>query len=104
RSREQHELRSSDRRWSSLLASILPSWCRLRTGLRRRSRTREIHLRYCPRSFRSLEISVVRLESCPTREQAVGKLLHVGVVVLQRVVVALAFDRNAIFGACQFIL
>src|ERR1035441_5148835 len=54
--------------------------------------------------LRTLQVCVVRLEAGPSRKNAVRKLLHVGVVVLQGVVIALAFDGDAVLGACEFVL
>jgi len=55
-------------------------------------------------AFRCGEVGFVRFESRHLSEKAVGELLNIGVVVLQRVVVALAFDRDAVFCASQFVL
>src|SRR4029077_17468759 len=79
-----------------------------RRGLRRRLRGRarggEIHLGNLARFFRGSKIRFVRFETSPTRINVVGKLLHIGVVVLQRVVVTLALDRDAVFRSRQLVL
>src|ERR1039458_6415677 len=77
---------------------------RLWTPLRRLRGGREVHFWHLARSFGRCEVCVVRLEASPSRKNAVRKLLHVGVVVLQGVVIALAFDGDAVLGACEFVL
>src|ERR1700688_1968097 len=77
---------------------------RLRGCLRSWRARREIYLRHLPCSFRRGEVSVIRLESRPSRENVVRKLLDVGVVVLQRVVITLALDRDPVLGAREFVL
>ena len=51
------------------------------------------------RSFGSLEVVVVALEAGPSGEDVVGEQADVGVVFLNGIVVALAFDGDAVFGA-----
>src|SRR5215470_1363607 len=83
-----------------LACRFSPRWLRRGSG----SRRSEVYLWNLARSFCRFEIGVVRLEARPSREDVVGELLDVRVVVLQSIVVALALDSNAIFGACQLIL
>src|ERR1700691_1486329 len=64
----------------------------------------KICLRYLPRRFRGLEISWILFISRKARVEAVWKLQYISVVILQRIVVALTFDGNAVLGARQFIL
>src|ERR1700734_3062372 len=47
---------------------------------------------------------VVNLEPAPSRENAIRELADECVVGLDRIIVALALDRNAVFGSGQFIL
>src|SRR5689334_16565327 len=84
---------------------MLTSRSRLR-GRRRgcRARCREVYFRRYARSLRRLEVSVIPLESSPSGEDVSRELLHVRVVVLQRVVVPLALDGDPILSARQFIL
>src|SRR5208282_3432661 len=80
-------------------------WRRLRICLRSGcTRDREVYLRSYARSFRSFEVSFVRLKSRDFCEKVVGELLHVSVVVAQSIVVAFALDRYAILRAREFIL
>ena len=69
-----------------------------------RLRRVEIHLRDLARCFRCLEICRIWLEPRARGKQAGRELLHVRVVILQGVVVALAFDRDSVFSASEFIL
>src|SRR5450755_277263 len=55
-------------------------------------------------AFGGLEVGFVAMEAGPAGEEAVGEQADVGVVGLDRIVVALAFDGDAIFGAGQFVL
>src|ERR1035438_8343816 len=75
---------------------------RLWTPLRRLRGGREVHFWHLARSFGRCEVCVVRLEAGPSRKNAVRKLLHVGVVVLQGVVIALAFDGDACVVGAKF--
>src|SRR5271168_913165 len=53
---------------------------------------------------RRREVVVVDLETAPSGENAIRKLADEGVVGLDRIVVALSLDRDAVFGAGQFVL
>src|SRR6266700_6276097 len=64
----------------------------------------EVHFRYRAGPLRSRKVRRVRLESEICGKDAVRELMYVSVVVLKSVVVALALDRDAVFGACKFIL
>src|SRR5207245_10278101 len=74
------------------------------TSVRRPIRSREIHFRHFTRSFGGGEVRVVWLESSPLGKDVIRKLLNVSVVILQSVVIALAFHGDAIFRAGQLIL
>src|ERR1019366_2541387 len=64
----------------------------------------KVHLRRLPRSFRCLEVRRVLLVAGKPRVQAVRELQHIGVVILQRVVIALALDGNPVLRPRQLIL
>ena len=64
----------------------------------------KIHLRNISCAFCGFEVSVVLLVSGKSGNQIVRKLQQVSVVVLDRVVIALALDGDAVFGARQFVL
>src|SRR5215469_4922701 len=85
---------------SQMTGLSLPSVCRRRLGCR----CREVHFGHRARTLRSREVGVVGFESHASSKEAGRKLLHVGVVILQRVVVALALHCNAVFRACKFVL
>jgi hypothetical protein len=51
-----------------------------------------------------LEVGVVALVAGPSREEAVGELADKGVIRLDGVVVVLAGDGDAVFGAGEFVL
>src|SRR5438045_1752223 len=87
------ELRNLTRRLRS--RSLAWRWCRGPAKVNLRSRAR---------SFIGLEVSVIRLEPAPSREQAIRESLDVSVVVLKGVVIPLAFDRNPILGPRKFVL
>src|SRR3954451_14350804 len=84
-------------------------------NLTRRLRSRRLAWRWCCRSakvnlrsrtrpFIGLEVSIVRFEPAPSREQAIRESLDVSVVVLKGVVISLAFDRNPILRPREFVL
>src|SRR6202034_1145239 len=73
-------------------------WLRIRRRSRRAG-IRKIHLGNLARALGCREISFVRFETRPASKNTVRELLNVGVVVLQCVVVPLAFDGNPILGA-----
>src|SRR6266566_7360316 len=75
-----------------------------RSWLRRRIRCREVYFRHFTRSFGGGEVRVVWLESSPLGKDVIRKLLNVSVVILQSVVIALAFHGDAVFRAGQLIL
>src|SRR5713226_6991043 len=64
----------------------------------------KIHLRHLTGRFRGSEVSTIGLETCPICENIVWELLDVRVVVLQRVVIALALHGNPVLGAGELIL
>src|SRR5215470_6456329 len=61
-------------------------------------------LGHFPRGLGGFEVGVVALEAGPGCEHAVGPLADVGVVGLQGIIVTLACDGDAVFGAGQFVL
>src|SRR6202451_4890832 len=76
-----------------------------RGGLRcGRARTRKGDPGHGSRPFGSLEVIFIRFESSHPSEEAVRELLHVSVVVLERIVIPLAFHRDTILRACKFVL
>src|SRR5438067_6930858 len=76
-----------------------------RQSLRRRwFRRSEIYFRHDPRRLRCFKVRVVWFEAHAGREQAVGELLDVSVVIAQSAIVALALNRDAVFGSGEFIL
>src|SRR5579863_4510171 len=83
-----------------ILAACLPRRCWSRL-LRRRA---EIHFRSFACSFGSFEVGVVASESRKARDDVVWEQADVGVVVLQGLVVATAFDGYPVFCARQLVL
>src|SRR5437763_1243167 len=81
--------------------SMRRSRCR---GTLRRRFGPEIHLGHLSRSLGRLKISLIWFETRKSGNQIVGELEQVGVVVLQRIVVSLALDRDSVLGSRQFIL
>src|SRR5690242_11884581 len=103
-------LRKSRRERFSTLASSGP-------GLRRRImsyrpawyshsllRTWKLYFGRLARRLRSLEISVIAVESGPGGEDIVRKNAEVSIVILQDLIIAAALDRNAVLGAGEFVL
>src|SRR5260221_2461270 len=82
------------------------SWRRVLLGRRacRRFLEIEIHLGNLAGTFFGLEIGVVARESSEAGDQAVWKEGNVSVVVLDRFVVAAAFDRATILRSWPLIL
>src|SRR5208282_1905634 len=64
----------------------------------------EVHFGGLARAFLGLEIGVVAREASETGNQTVREQGNVGVVVLNRIVVALALHSDTVFRAGQFIL
>src|SRR5437867_157127 len=54
--------------------------------------------------FGTFEIVVVRMEARPGGKDIVGEQLHVGVVVLERFIVAPPLDRKAGFSSGELVL
>src|ERR1700683_378306 len=69
-----------------------------------RIRRRELHLRHRALGFRRCEVGVVSLESGHACDNVVWEQRNVRVVSLNRVVITLALDRDAILRTCQFVL
>ena len=59
----------------------------------------ELDFRCFARSFGGLEVIVVAFEAGPSREDVVGEQANVGVVLLNGIVIALAFDGDAVLCA-----
>src|SRR6266403_1965950 len=64
----------------------------------------EVYFWYGARCLGSRKVGRIWLKARRLREQTIGELLHIGVVVLEGVVVALALDGNSVFSAGKFIL
>src|ERR1700686_722170 len=64
----------------------------------------EVDLWNLPRRLCRLKVGWVLFIASPSRIEAVRELKHIGVVILERVVVSLAFDSDTIFGSSQLIL
>src|ERR1019366_7272393 len=78
------------------------SMCR---GRRRSRRLRaKVHLRRSARRFRRLEVRRVLLVAGKPRIQIVRELQHIGVVILQRVVITFALDGDPVLGPRQLVL
>jgi hypothetical protein len=78
---------------------------RLRTGPSAlRLGPRKLHLGHFTRRLGGREVGVVAMEARPARENVIGKLANERVVGLQRIVVALALDGDAILGAGKLVL
>src|SRR6266705_6339867 len=88
----------------SLLACAWSSMCRC--GLRRSLRQpwREIHFRDLTRTFGGRKICVIPFEPRPTGIDVIGKHRDEDVVILYGIVVALTFNRDAVFRTRQLIL
>ena len=56
------------------------------------------------RTFAGSEVRIISFETCHVGPNAVRKLPDEGVVILNRVVVALAFNRDSVFCSGKFVL
>ena len=86
-----------------------PKWrlmCRLRCGLRGRCRfyAGEINFRRSPGAFTRGKVRIIALESSHAGPQAIREQADEGVVILQSVIVTLAFDGYPVLGSSQLIL
>src|ERR1035437_8811065 len=64
----------------------------------------KVHLRRSARCFRRLEVRRVLLVAGKPRIQIVRELQHIGVVILQRVVITFALDGDPVLGPSQLVL
>src|ERR1700676_4293731 len=64
----------------------------------------EVNFWNLPRAFVGLEVGVVSGKSAHTCNYVVREERNIGVVVLQRLVIATPLHRDAVFGASEFVL
>src|SRR5579883_583649 len=64
----------------------------------------EVHAWRLPRTFIGLEVGVITREAAHASHNIVGKQRNIRVVILNRLVVAATFYRNAVLGSRELIL